>query len=149
MQHRRLRVANRGRVRIVNVVDNDASVRRSLSRLMRANGFEPRCFASPQQLLDEVASGHYGCIVLDMPATEAVGAQLQRRLKEMRIDMPLIVISARDDPAAREDAYRIGARFFLTKPVDGRALLDTIAWVAETTDEQNDAKHDADGWAAS
>jgi FixJ family two-component response regulator len=140
-------VANVGRVRVVYIVDNDASVRRSLSRLMRANGFEARCFASPQQLLDEVTSGHYGCVVLDMTMSAPMGAQLQARLKEMKIDMPVIATSVRADPAAREDAHRIGARFFLSKPVDDHALLDTIAWVAETMDEQDDAKGDANDQA--
>jgi FixJ family two-component response regulator len=130
-------------VRVVYIVDDDASVRRSLSRLMRAHGFDARCFASPQQLLDEVTCGHYGCILLDMTVSEMTGTQLRARLKEMKIDMPIIATSARHDPAAREGAYRIGARFFLSKPVDDHALLDTIAWVAETMDEQDDAKGDA------
>ncbi|MEN3362844.1 MAG: hypothetical protein V7606_118 [Burkholderiales bacterium] len=140
-------MANKGRVRVVYIVDNDASVRRSLSRLMRANGFEARCFASPQQLLDEVISGNYGCVVLDLPTSETMGAQLQARLKEMKIDMPVIATSARDDAAARKDAQRLGARFFLSKPMDDHALLDTIAWVAETMDEQDDTKGDASGQA--
>jgi FixJ family two-component response regulator len=136
-------VANGGRVRIVYIVDNDASVRRSLSRLMRANGFEARCFASPQQLLDEVTLGNYGCIVLDMTASEAVmAAQFQTRLKEMNINMPVIATSTHDDAAARDGAYRIGARFFLTKPVDDHALLDTIAWVTKTM-EQDEANGNA------
>jgi FixJ family two-component response regulator len=143
IQHGRIVVANVGRVRVVYIVDNDASVRRSLSRLMRANGFEARCFASPQQFLDEVTSGHYGCVVLDMTASATMGTQFQARLEEMNIDMPIIATSARDDPAAREDARRIDAKFFLSKPVDDHALLDSIAWVAETMDEQDDAKGDA------
>lgn len=132
-------MANGGRVRIVYIVEKDASVRRSLARLMRANGFEARCFSSPQQLLDDVTHGRYGCVVLDMTTSEAItGAQFQARLKEMKADMPVIATSARDDPAARDGAYRSGARFFLTKPVDDNALLDTIAWVVKTM-EQDEA----------
>lgn len=96
---------------------------------MRANGFEAKCFASPEQLLDEVTSMHYGCVVLDMAMSRTIGAQLKARLKEMKIDMPVIATSAsaRDNPAVRKGAQRIGARFFLSKPMDVHALLDTIA----------------------
>jgi len=101
---------------------------------MRANGFEAKCFASPQQFLDEVTSVQYGCVVLEMTRPVTIGAQL----KEMKIDMPIIATSVRDDPAGREDAHRIGAQFFLSKPVDNHALLDTIAWVTEMMDEQDE-----------
>lgn len=134
-------------MRVVYIVDNDASVRTSLTRLMRANGFEARCFESPQQLLDEITSMQYGCVVLDMTMSVAMGTQLKARLKEMKIDMPIIATSVRDDPAVREDAHRIGAQFFLSKPMDNHALLDTIAWVTETMNEQDDAKGDANDQA--
>ena len=141
-------MANVGRVRVVYIVDNDASVRRSLSRLMRANGFEARSFASPQQLLDETNSARYGCVVLDMPMPATSGIPLKARLQEMQIDMPIIATSVRDDQAVRADAHRHGAQFFLSKPVDNHALLDTIAWVAATANEQdgvNDEENDQTG----
>ncbi len=106
---------------------------------MHAHGFETRCFASLQQLLGEVISVQYGCVVLDMAMSETTISQLN----VMKISMPIIATSVRDDPAAREDAHRIGAKFFLTKPVDNQALLDSIAWVAETMDKQDDAKGEA------
>lgn len=129
--------------RMVYIVDNDDSVRRSLSRLMRANGFESRCFTSPQQLLDEITAVPYGCVVLDISLDEMVGTKLHLRLKERKIGMPIIAISARADSAARESAHRIGAQFFLSKPVDDHALLDTIAWVMEAANEWGNAKDDA------
>lgn len=138
-------MSNAGRMRIVYIVDNDASVRRSLSRLMRANGFEARSFASPQQLLDETSSAQYGCVVLDMPMPAPLEMPLKARLKEMKIDMPIIATSVRDDQAVRADAHRLGAKFFLSKPVDHHALLDTIAWMAETAYEQDEINGNANG----
>lgn len=132
-------MSRNGWVRIVYIVDDDNSVRRSLARLMRANGFESRCFTSPQQMLDEISVEPYGCVVLDITLAETMEAQLRKRLRELKIDMPIIAISARDDVEARDIAHRIGAQFFLSKPVDDHALLDTIAWVTEMTDQQGDA----------
>jgi FixJ family two-component response regulator len=57
------------------------------------------------------------------------GLQIQARLKEAGIGLPVIAISARDDEEARATARTLGARFFLRKPLDDRALLDAIAWV--------------------
>lgn len=130
-------------MRIVYIVDDDSSVRRSLARLMRANGFESRCFTSPQQMLDEISAEPYGCVVLDITLVEMIEPQLRKRLEEMKIDMPIIAISARDDAGVRDIAHRIGAQFFLSKPVDDHALLDTIAWVAETTQQQGDEESGA------
>lgn len=137
-------VADVGQVCVVYIVDNDASVRRSLSRLMRANGFEVKCISSPQQLADEMVTGEQGCVVLDMTMSVTIGAPLKARLKEMKFEMPIIATSVRDDATVREDAHRIGAKFFLSKPVDTHALLDTIAWVAETKNDPDEVKRDPD-----
>lgn len=131
-----------GRVRIVYIVDKDDSVRRSLTRLMRANGFEPRCFMSPEQLLVELTAEPRSCIVLDITLAEPTETALRAQLKERKVDVPIIAISAHDDTAARESAHRLGAQFFLSKPVDDNALLDTIAWVSETAKEREDAEGD-------
>lgn len=132
-----------GRERMVYIVDDDDLVRRSLSRLMRANGFKSRCFASTQQLLDEITAVPYGCVVLDISLNEMAGKKLHLRLQEKKIDMPIIAISACGDSAARESAHKIGAQFFLSKPVDDHALLDTIAWVTEMANEWGNTEGDA------
>lgn len=139
---------NIGQVRVVYIVDNDASVRKSLCRLMRVHGFEAKCFSSPQQLLDEVTCVQDGCLLLDMAMSATMGMSLKARLKERQIDMPIIATSVRDDPAVREDAHRIGAQFFLSKPVDNHALLDTIAWVAGPRNAQDDVKGEANNRAS-
>ena len=115
--------------RAVYIVDNDASVRKGLSRLIRASGFETRSFASPESFLEEVKAEPCGCLLLDITRSDIIGPQVLARLKELKIDMPVIAISADDGAAVRESAHRFGAQFFLSKPVDDHALLDTIAWV--------------------
>jgi len=115
--------------RVVYIVENDASVRKGLSRLIRASGFETRSFASPESFLEDVKPEQGGCLLLDITKSDVIGPQVQARLKERKIEMPVIAISADDSAAVRESAHRFGARFFLSKPVADHALLDTFALV--------------------
>jgi FixJ family two-component response regulator len=66
---------------------------------------------------------------MDITMPRMSGLQLQKRLKEKGIDLPVIAISGRDDDDARHTARTLGARLLLRKPVDDQALLDAIAWV--------------------
>jgi FixJ family two-component response regulator len=131
--------------RVVYIVDNDQSVRTGLTRLMRANGLETRSFASPEKFLEEATAEPHGCVLLDITMPGMTGLQVQARLKEKKIDMPVIAVSARDDAEARESARRFGAQFFLRKPVDDHALLDAIAWVTGIKRGQERANGDAFG----
>jgi FixJ family two-component response regulator len=126
----------------VYILEHDESVRKSLLRLMLANGVEAKCFTSPQHLLDEIDAGSNGCIVADLTLAEKYGADLPARLKQMKADMPIIAISAREGAAVRDSAQRIGAQFFLSKPVDDHALLDTIAWVTKEMNGRDDTDDD-------
>jgi FixJ family two-component response regulator len=117
----------------IYVVDDDRSVRTSLSRLMRVSGFAVATFDSPEQFLDEVRPDWTGCVLLDMALPRLTGLQVQARLQAKAIQLPVIAMSARDDDGTREAARELGARFFLRKPVDDQALLDAISWVSGTT----------------
>ena len=117
------------------LVDDDLSVRTSLSRLMRVSGFDVQAFDSPEKFLAEVSPDWTGCVLLDMTLPRVTGLQVQERLREMGIGLPVIAMSARDDDGIREAARALGVRFFLRKPVDDQALLDAISWVTGTTAE--------------
>jgi FixJ family two-component response regulator len=119
----------------VYLVDDDKSVRTSLSRLMRVSGFEVIAFDTPEKFLAEVSSDWNGCVVLDMTLPRVTGLQVQERLRDMDIRLPVIAMSARDDDGLRESARALGVRFFLHKPVDDQALLDAISWVTGATPE--------------
>jgi len=111
------------------IVDDDDSVRKGLSRLMRTAGFEVKAFATADSFFEECGTAMRTCVLLDITMPRMSGLQIQARLKEKGIDLPVIAISARDDDETRTTARTLGARFFLRKPVDDRALLDAIAWV--------------------
>ncbi len=114
---------------IVYIVDDDDSVRTGLSRLMRSAGFEVRAYGCADRFLDEVREERLACILLDMTLPRATGVQVQSRLQERGIRLPVIVVSARDDEETRRTARDLGAQFFFRKPVDDQALLDAIVWV--------------------
>jgi FixJ family two-component response regulator len=115
------------------VVDDDDSVRKGLSRLMRASGFEVRSYGTAESFLDVARQEPHVCVLMDITMPRMSGLELQARLKEKGIDLPVIAVSAHDDDDARLTARALGARFFLRKPVDDRALLDAIAWVTGGT----------------
>ena len=114
---------------MIFIVDDDDSVRKGLSRLMRAAGFEVRAFATAEGFFAECSAATHTCVLMDITMPRMSGLQIQARLKEEGIDLPVIAVSARDDEETRTAARTLGARFFLRKPVDDRALLDAIAWV--------------------
>jgi two-component system response regulator FixJ len=114
----------------VYIIDDDASVRGGLSRLMRSAGMHPHAFASPNEFLANLPSTLQGCILLDVTMPEMNGLQVQQRLREQGVRLPVIVLSATENEEVRQATHALGARFFLRKPVDAQALLDAITWVS-------------------
>jgi FixJ family two-component response regulator len=118
---------------LVYIVDDDYSVRSGLSRLMRASGYQTMAFGTPAQFLEEVSPKSVGCVLLDVTMQGMTGPQVQARLHEKGIKLPVIAVSAHDTDETRQTARNLGAQFFLRKPVDDQALLDAIAWVTGET----------------
>ena len=114
---------------LICIVDDDASVRRGFSRLLRSAGFEFRAYGDADGFLAALPGGNRVCILLDIAMPRMSGPELQARLKERGIRFPVIAISAHDDDVARSTARMLGASRFLRKPVDDEALLDAIAQV--------------------
>lgn len=114
---------------VIYIVDDDESVRSGLSRLMRASGMAVQAFATPEEFLDAVTAASEGCVLLDMTMMHMTGLEVQARLKEKGVRMPVIAVSARESGEVCDGARALGAQFFLHKPVDDQALLDAIAWV--------------------
>lgn len=114
---------------IVYIVDDDGAVRSGLAKLLQSAGMEPRTFDSAVSFLANVTNQEHACILLDITMPRMTGLQVQSRLGQLGIDLPVITVSARDDEETRRNARRLGARMFLRKPVDDQALLDAIQWV--------------------
>lgn len=112
----------------VYVLEDDASVRNSLGRLMRSEGYDVRLYESAERFLAEVAPTPLACLLLDITLPDFNGLEVQRTLNDRQIRLPVIAISARDDDAIRLEARKLGAKFFFRKPVDDRTLIDAIDW---------------------
>jgi len=115
----------------VHIVDDDESVRKGLSRLMRSAGIESHAYESPESFLAEVHNEGHACILMDITMPRISGLELGAQLREKGITLPMIAISAHDDDDTRHLARDLGVRFFLRKPVDDQALLDAISWVVQ------------------
>ena len=120
---------NHSRELVVYIVDDDDSVRKGLSRLMRSAGLSSQDFDSAEAFLAGVTNEDCGCVLMDVTMPRLTGLQMQVELKRRRIDLPVIAVSARDDADTRDMAQRLGADFFFRKPVDDQALIDAIHWV--------------------
>ena len=111
---------------MVYVVDDDASVRKSLERLLQVLGFSVDCYASGRQFLDAYTPTEKECLVLDMRMPGMDGLATQKELQQRGYRLPIIFITAHEDPQAEQQALDNGASGFLRKPFDDRALLNAI-----------------------
>jgi FixJ family two-component response regulator len=112
----------------VFVVDDDPSARRGLARLLRTAGHDVRDYASGDEFLVALDAETCGCLVLDARMPGLSGEELHGEIKARGLHLPIIVVTADDDPETRNKAQKMGATGFFRKPVDGTALLDAIAW---------------------
>ena len=110
----------------VRVVDDDTSVREALGGLLRSAGFAVETFASAQEFLARRPSDLPGCLVLDVRLPGLSGLDLQQRMAELNIEMPIVFITGHGDVPTSVRAMKAGAVEFLTKPFGERDLLDAI-----------------------
>ena len=108
----------------VFVVDDDASVRQALGRLIRADGWDVRIFASGKLFLDAMKREEPGCVVMDIRMPGLTGHDVLDELKACAPHVPVIALSAHEDAATRARAQHAIA--FLRKPVADHDLLGTI-----------------------
>jgi FixJ family two-component response regulator len=110
----------------VAIIDDDASLCRSLSRLLRLAGYEPCAFASAEQFLDDDHRERFACVLLDIQLPGRSGIEMQRTLAAQGECTPLIFITAHDEPPVRAEALQGGCAGFFSKTEDGRRILDAI-----------------------
>jgi two-component system, LuxR family, response regulator FixJ len=111
---------------VIFVVDDDVAVRDSLEILLQSAGHAVRSFASGQEFLDVVSSLGPGCLIVDVRMPGMDGFELQRRLGERRLSIPVIVITGHGDVPMAVRAIRGGAVDFIEKPFSERAIFDSI-----------------------
>jgi len=111
---------------IVFVVDDDASVRDALGRLMRSVDLQCELFSSTEEFLQRELVDAPSCLILDVRLPGKSGLDFQRELAKKRIHIPIVFITAHGDIAMSVGAMKAGAVDFLTKPFREQDLLDAI-----------------------
>jgi FixJ family two-component response regulator len=117
--------------RVVFVVDDDASLRESLKDLIGSVGLRVEAFASAQEFLRSKRPDAPACLVLDVRLKGLSGLDLQKRMIEGRIDIPIVFITGHGDIPMTVQAMKAGAVEFLTKPFRDQDLLDAIQQALE------------------
>ncbi len=117
---------------IVYVVDDDASVREAIQSLIRSVGLHVEVFASAQDFLRSKRPDVPGCLVLDIRLPGFSGLQLQRKLADADIRIPIVFMTGHGDIPMTVKAMKAGAVEFLTKPFRDQDLLDAIQQSIET-----------------
>src|ERR1700677_1513420 len=113
-------------VALVGIVDDDESVRNSISSLLRSAGYRTLMFECAEAFLESERIGDADGLVLDVKMPGLSGIELQRRLREMDCSVPIIFVTAHADDALRELALAQGARAFFAKPFNDEALLSAL-----------------------
>jgi len=110
----------------VFIVDDDPAMRESLTFLVSSIGLHVESFSSARDFLDGYAPGRIGCLVLDIRMPGMSGLELQERLNERRIELPIVMITGFGDIPMAVRALKHGALDFLEKPFTDQDLLDRI-----------------------
>ena len=127
---------------VVHVIDDDEAVRESLTFLLKTAGLTVHTYENATAFLRDDPKSKSGCIVTDVRMPDISGLDLLRRLRELGVGLPVIVITGHGDVALAVEAMKAGALDFLEKPFDDDALLTSVN--AALRHQGADAKREAD-----
>jgi len=111
----------------VAIVDDDESFARALERLFRASGYGVQTYASAEALLASTTLPQPDCLVLDIHLGGMSGLDLRRHLTALGSTIPVVFVTAHDEPKICEEALQVGCSAYLRKPVPGKVLLEAIS----------------------
>jgi FixJ family two-component response regulator len=111
---------------LIAIIDDNESMRDSLSDLIESAGFETQCFRSARAFLESDLRRRAACMIIDVLMPKMSGLELQARLKREECNVPIIFISAFDDAEIRDQAMKEGAVEFLAKPFNHQLLLKIL-----------------------
>jgi len=133
---------------IAYIIDDDDNVRDSLEFLLKSAGIAARSFESAAAFLETLADVQSGCIVTDVRMPDITGIDLLRKVKHLKPELPVIVITGHGDIALAVEAMKIGAVDFLEKPFDDdhfigavRTALDQGANIARRAAELSEIRN--------
>jgi len=110
----------------VVIVDDDASVRKSLARLLRVHGYATETYGSADEYLMQAQDIQAACLILDLQMPGTDGMELQQRLIASRAETAVVFLTGHGDIPSSVQAMKLGAVDFLTKPVDEDSLTEAV-----------------------
>jgi FixJ family two-component response regulator len=112
---------------LVLVVDDNPGMLRSLARVLKQHGYDTLLFASAEAFKGHDDYKRAACIILDVNLNDGSGIELRRHLKAAGIDVPVIYMTANDNPASREAALQSGECLaYLEKPFSAESLIEAL-----------------------
>src|SRR5262252_1238170 len=111
---------------VIAIVDDDPSVQRGLQRLVRSAGWKAETFVSAQEFLARSRAESPNCVLLDLQLPGLSGLDLQKRMAEVGLEIPIVFLTGHGNIPASVQAMKAGAVQFLTKPVDEQELFQAI-----------------------
>jgi FixJ family two-component response regulator len=127
---------------VIHVVDDDASFRTAISRVLKVSGYEVADYDSATCFLRAIEDARPGCILLDIKMPALGGLQLQEELASRSLTWPIIFMTGHGDIPTSVRAIKAGAEDFLSKPVSKQTLLEAIerAFVRHAAIQQSQGK---------
>ena len=111
---------------LIAVVDDDASVRKALSRLLETSSYEVKTFETAWEFIASLPHGVPECMIVDLQMPDMTGLELQHHLARTGIKIPTIIITAHDELGTRERCIAAGAAAYLLKPLRKAVLIAAI-----------------------
>ena len=122
--------------RAVHIIDDDQALRESLAFLLQAAQLEVRSFDSAKAFLDALPDASVGCVITDIRMPDMSGIDLLRRLKELKVGIPVIVITGHGDVPLAVEAMKIGAADFFEKPFNDDQLVASVRAALQQQQDQ-------------
>jgi FixJ family two-component response regulator len=110
----------------IAVVDDEESVRLALARMLRASSFEVSIYRSGEEFLESLKTAMPDCVVLDFQMPGLTGRDIQRALSVAKLPLPIIIVTAHDQPSLREKVLADGAVAYFTKPLRRDTLIAAV-----------------------
>lgn len=114
------------RLPLIAVVDDEESVRMALARMLRASSFDVSIYRSGEDFLESLKTVMPDCAVLDFQMPGLTGRDVQRALSVAKLSLPIIIVTAHDQPSLREKVLADGAVAYFTKPLRRDTLIAAL-----------------------
>ena len=127
---------------LIAIVEDEEPIRKALRRLLRSAGMDVKSFPSGVEFLESLTNQWPDCVVLDLQMPIMNGFEVQARLAELRVSVPVVIITGHDSDETRALALAGFPVAYLRKPVNDQLLLDAIALALRRSPQQLEARNE-------